>query len=280
METVFPDVGRTIDVDGIITNYHEAGTGRPLVLLHGSGPGVSAWQNWGRIIPRLADRYRVVAPDIVGFGFTSKPVDREPNIKLWVGHVAGLLEALDLQDATIVGNSFGGAIALALMARHNPRVSSIVLMGTPAGEFEQTGGLADTYDFELTIDNMEALMKRFPYDPSIVTAEMVKARFAVAQRNSGSETIRKLQPKPNEEGKPRIVRGVPLEQLEAITVPALILHGREDRMIPLDVAVRMHRHIADSELHVFGQCGHWVQVEREDQFVEQLDNFLGGRAAR
>lgn len=269
-----PDIGRSLDVGGIVTNYHDSGSGRPVVLLHGSGPGVTAWQNWQRIIPRLAERYRVIAPDIVGFGFTERPADREPNIKLWLSHLVGLLDALDLDQVTLVGNSFGGALSLAMMARNAARVKALVLMGTPAGEFTQTGGLADSYSFEPTLENMEAMMKRFPYDRSIVTAEMVKSRFAVAEVNSGIETIRKLQPKPGEGGGPKVVRGVPLEQLDAIEVPALILQGREDRIIPLEIAVRMHQHIANSQLHVFGKCGHWVQIEQEEGFLHQLERFL------
>lgn len=268
-----PDVGRSIMVGGIDTNYHDAGSGRPLVLLHGSGPGVTAWQNWQRIIPRLAERYRVIAPDIVGFGFSAKPAGEKPGIKLWLSHLVGLLDALGIGEATLVGNSFGGALALAMMARHAERVRALVLMGTPAGEFEQTGGLADSYAFEPTIENMAAMMRRFPFDPAIVTDAMVAARFAVAERNAGLETIRQLQPPPGD-GKPAIVRGVPLEQLDAIEVPTLVLHGREDRMIPLQVALRVHEHIANSQLHVFGQCGHWVQLEREDAFIAQVERFL------
>lgn len=268
-----PDIGRTITIGGVATNYHEAGTGRAIVLLHGSGPGVTAWQNWQRIIPQLAKRYRVIAPDIVGFGFSPKPESEKPGIKLWLAHLVGLLDALDIEEATLVGNSFGGALSLAMMAHHADRVRAMVLMGTPAGEFEQTGGLADSYDFEPSLANMGAMMRRFPFDPAIVTDEMIAARFAVAQRNAGLETIRQLQPRPTD-GKPATVRGVPLAQLETIDVPTLILHGREDSMIPLDVALRVHRHIANSQLHVFGQCGHWVQLEREEEFLAQVDLFL------
>lgn len=270
----FPDIGRSVDAGGILTNYHDEGSGPPVILLHGSGPGVTAWQNWQRIIPRLARRHRVVAPDIVGFGFTALPDDREPNIKLWVAHLAAFLEALGLDHAVLVGNSFGGALALAMMARHAARVKALVLMGTPAGEFTQTSGLADSYSFEPTLANMEAMMKRFPYDPSIVTPEMVKARFAVAEVSSGMETIRKLQPAPGADNAPKTVRGVPLGQLDAIEVPALILHGREDQLIPLEVAVRMHQHLSDSQLHVFGRCGHWVQIEQEAGFLDQVERFL------
>jgi pimeloyl-ACP methyl ester carboxylesterase len=269
-----PDVAKSIDVGGIATNYHDAGTGRPVILLHGSGPGVTAWQNWQRIIPRLALGYRVLAPDIVGFGFTPLPDGREPNIKLWLEHLTGFIEALGLDQVTLVGNSFGGALALAMMARNAQRVKALVLMGTPAGEFEQSGGLADSYAFEPTLENMEAMMKRFPYDPAIITREMVEARFAVAEVNSGLDTIRKLQPEPAADGKPKTVRGVPFEQLDAIDAPALILHGREDKVIPLEIAVRVHQHLANSQLHVFGKCGHWVQVEHEQGFLDQLEGFL------
>ncbi len=119
------------------------------------------------------------------------------------------------------------------------------------------------------------MMRAFPYDPSIVTDEAVEARLRVAKIASGKETIKKLQPGDEQEAKgPRIVKGIPLQQLDAIDVPALILHGREDKMIPLSVAVRVHEHLKRSEMHVFGQCGHWVQLEREDQFVDQVRSFL------
>ncbi len=278
MSANLPDAGKTVFAGGIETNYHDEGSGRPLILLHGSGPGVTAWQNWSGVLPRLAKNYRVIAPDIVGFGLTKIPDGHEPNIKSWLAHVTGLIDALELSDVTLVGNSFGGAISLAMMLRYSERVQSLVLMGTPAGEFQQTQGLGDSYSFELSREKMAEMMTHFPYDPTIVTGEMIDARFASAAVNSGIETIRKLQPKPSDDGSPATVRGVPLEQLEKIEAPALILHGREDGVIPLDVAVRMHRHLKNSEMHVFGQCGHWVQIEKEDAFVQQLENFLEGRA--
>ena len=118
-------------------------------------------------------------------------------------------------------------------------------------------------------------MRSFPYDPSIVTDEAIRSRLAVAEISSGKETIRKLQPNAEENpGGTRIVKAIPLEQLDAIAIPALILHGREDRMIPLSVAVRMHEHLKNSEMHIFGNCGHWVQLEREEQFLYQVRTFL------
>lgn len=273
--TELPDIGLSIDVDGIQTNYHDCGEGDPVILLHGSGPGVTAWQNWRGILPKLGETHRVLAPDIVGFGFSQLPEGEKPGIKLWTRHLAGFIEALGLDRVTLVGNSFGGALALGMMAFHSDKVRSLILMGTPAGEFEQTQGLADSRSFEPSMDAMRAMMKAFPYDPSIVTDEAVAARLRVAEIASGKETIRKLQPGADQASKgPRIVKGIPLEQLKAIDAPTLILHGREDKMIPLHVAVRMHEHLKRSEMHVYGQCGHWVQLEREDQFLDQIRAFL------
>ena len=101
MSTNLPDAGKTVIVGGIETNYHDEGSGRPLFLLHGSGPGVTAWQNWSGVLPRLAEKYRVIAPDIVGFGLTKIPDGHEPKIKSWLAHVAGLIDALDLSDVTL-----------------------------------------------------------------------------------------------------------------------------------------------------------------------------------
>ncbi|WP_158213745.1 alpha/beta fold hydrolase [Sphingopyxis bauzanensis] len=272
---VIPDIGVSMDVDGIHTNYHESGAGDPVILLHGSGPGVTAWQNWHRILPRLGETHRVLALDVVGFGFSPLPEGEKPGIKLWTKHLAGFIDAMGLDRVTLIGNSFGGALALGMMAYHAHKVRSLVLMGTPAGEFEQTQGLANSRSFEPSTDAMRAMMRAFPYDPSIVTDEAVEARLRVAKIASGKETIKKLQPGDEHEAKgPRIVKGIPLQQLDAIDVPALILHGREDKMIPLSVAVRMHEHLKRSEMHVFGQCGHWVQLEREDQFLDQVRGFL------
>lgn len=275
VKETFSDIGQSVVAAGIRTNYHEMGNGSPVVLLHGSGPGVTAWQNWHEVMPRLAISNRILAPDIVGFGFTERAEGNVPGIKLWVTHLIGFLDAMGLgDDVVLVGNSFGGGLALALMARHAARIRGLVLMGTPAGEFSQTKGLANSYNFEPTLENMGSMMRSFPYDPEIVSDVMVARRFAVAQANSGAETIRKLQPEPGADDKPSTVRGVPFDQLAKIEQPVLILHGREDPMIPLDVAVNAHRHLPNSELHVFGRCGHWVQHEREDAFVGLVLGFL------
>ncbi len=266
--------GRTIIAGGLRTNYHEAGSGPPLVLLHGSGMGVSAWENWGRVLPRLSAHYRVLAPDIVGFGLTERPEDAQYSIKLWVRHLVGFIDALEIQRASLVGNSFGGALALATAARYGGRVDHLVLMGTPAGDFGQTASTARAWYYEPSLENMRELLLGFPYDKSVVTDEMVRSRHAMTQVAGGLDAFRKLFPEPGSPGEKRTVHGIPEETLRGIEAPILALHGLEDRMVPVECGMRIARCCPNAELHLYGACGHWVQIEREDSFVAQTHLFL------
>lgn len=268
-----PEVGRSIVAAGLVTNYHEMGNGPPLLLLHGSGPGVSAWANWNRAMAKLASDFRVIAPDIAGFGFTERPSDDQYNIKLWVGHVIGLLDALGIASAVVVGNSFGGGVALAASLRHAERFAGMVLMGTPAGEFPQTEGLAAGWYYEPSLENMERMLQLFPHDKTIITAEMVRTRYEVSVLSGGQAAVRKLQPRPAPPGEHAIVKGVPADALRTIRVPTLVLHGREDRVVPMQCAMTILDNVPDCEAHVFGRCGHWVQAEKEDAFLRLVSQF-------
>ncbi len=127
-----PEIGRSVVADGIATNYLEAGAGAPVILLHGSGPGVTAYANWRLTIPALAQTYHVYAPDIAGFGYTERKPDAKYGLDFWVSHLCGFMDALGLARARFVGNSFGGALALAMAARHPSRVERLVLMARSA----------------------------------------------------------------------------------------------------------------------------------------------------
>ena len=265
--------GSFLEIDGIRTHYHDEGNGLPLVLLHGSGPGVSAWENWGNVIPHLAKNYRVIALDMAGFGLTECESEPSLNMKMWVGQLLGFLEALNVGPAVLVGNSFGGALSLAAALRQPEAVLGLVLMGTPAGQFEQTNALSEGAAFEPSLESMQAILERFPYDASVVTEAMVQERYQMSLRHPGGAALRALMPQSNDEA-PRLVRGVPHEKLATIGQPVLLLHGREDSVIPMDVAVGAARHLPNSELHIFGKCGHWVQLEYPKAFVGLIHEFL------
>lgn len=266
-------IGKTLLAAGHKTHYHEAGQGEALFLLHGSGPGVSGWTNWARTMDVFADQWRVIVPDIAGFGFTEFQEDAKYDIKLWVNHLVGIMDALDIPKASFVGNSFGGAVAIGLAIFAPERVNKLVLLGTPAGEFVQTPGLRGAWEYEPSLENMRQLMELFPFDKSLITEELVKARYDASARPGAQEALRKLIPKPAAEGE-TIVKGFPAVALAKITAPTLVVHGREDRVVPPQCGLLIANSVPNADLHLFARCGHWVQTEQPRRFAALVRDFL------
>ncbi|HHN67321.1 MAG TPA: alpha/beta fold hydrolase [Thermopetrobacter sp.] len=267
-----PEIGRRGVAAGFATNYHEAGAGHPVILIHGSGPGVSAWANWRLTIPALAERFRVLAPDIVGFGFTERPADNRYDMDLWLGHLIGFMDALEVDRAHIVGNSFGGALALALTIRHPGRVNRLVLMGAVGVSFEITEGLNAVWGYEPSIDNMRHLLDLFAYDRDLVNDELAKLRYEASIRPGFQESFAAMFPAPRQ----RWVDAMASDEndIRAIAHETLIIHGREDRVIPFANALKLFSLIKRSQLHAFGRCGHWTQIEHAARFNRLVTDFF------
>ncbi|WP_321393603.1 alpha/beta hydrolase [Emcibacter sp.] len=273
-----PEIGNSIRAAGLQTNYHDAGTGQagkaPVVLIHGSGPGVSAWANWRLTIPALAERFRVIAPDIAGFGYTERPGDETGiyTLDYWLSHITGFLDALELDRVSLVGNSFGGALALALAIRHPGRVEKLVLMGAVGIEFDLTPGLDAVWGYEPSVANMKALMELFAFDRSLLNDDLAELRYQASIRPGVQESYRSMFPAPRQEGVNSLAQRE--QDIASITRPTLIVHGREDKVIPASNAIRFNELISDSQLHVYGRCGHWTQIEQADRFNRLVTDFL------
>ncbi|WP_241231333.1 alpha/beta fold hydrolase [Sphingomonas koreensis] len=270
-----PEIGKTVTAAGIRTNYIEAGeqNGEALILIHGSGPGVTAFANWHGVIPSFAESFHVYAPDMVGFGYTDCPAEiADFTLDLWVGHIIGFMDALGIERAHFVGNSYGGALSLATAARHPERVGKFVLMGAAGMQFEMSDGLREVWGYEPSPQNMRKLMETFAHDASLVRDEIVQSRHEASIRPGSHENFARLFPEPRQAKLDRLA--TPEADIRAITAPALIVHGREDVIVPVDVAYRYSALLQNSELHVFGKCGHWTQIERRDRFIDLVLGFL------
>ena len=267
-----PEIGNSVLVEGVRTNFIEAGQGPPLVLIHGSGPGVSAYANWNGVLPALSRHFHVYAPDMIGFGYTELPDTQHFDLDLWVRHIAGFLDALGLSRASFIGNSFGGALSLALAARHPHKVRSLVLMGSAGLRFPITAGLEMVWGYQPTPESMRNLMNVFAYDPALVTEEIVQSRYLASIRPGVQESFSRLFPAPRQAALDGLA--TPEDHLAKIAAPALIVHGREDRVIPLDSSIRLAGLLPHAELHVFGDCGHWTQIEKRQRFLEVVIPFL------
>jgi len=276
-QTDRPEIGSTVDAGGVQTNYLEAGNGSPVVLIHGSGPGVTAYANWRLVLPALADRFHVLAPDMAGFGFSERPEKGDYGVDLWTDQVVGFMDALNLDRAHVVGNSFGGAIALRLAARYPERVGRLVLMGSMGIDFPITEGLDRVWGYEPSFENMRGVLDVFAYDRALVPDELAEVRYRASTQPGFQESFAAMFPAPRQ----RWVEAMRTsdEEIRALAHKTLIVHGREDQVIPVDNSLRLMRLVENGDLHVFTHCGHWVQIERSADFNRLVGDFLADDAA-
>lgn len=267
-----PELGRSIRAGTIETNYHDVGEGPPVLLIHGSGPGVSAWVNWRLVMPELSRRARVIAPDMVGFGFTDRPDGIEYGMNVWVRHALDLLDALGIERADLVGNSFGGGLALALAIAYPQRVRRLVLMGSVGVPFAITPGLDAVWGYTPSFENMRKLIDLFAYSRALVTDELARLRYEASIRPGFQESFSAMFPAPRQN---RVDALTSREaDIRALPHETLIVHGREDKIIPLSNAYTLADWINRSQLHVFGRCGHWTQIEHSARFARLVGDFL------
>jgi pimeloyl-ACP methyl ester carboxylesterase len=245
------------------------------VMLHGSGPGVSAMANWQNNIGTLSQRFRVLAPDIVGFGATERPDDVVYSLRTWTDHIWAFLDAHGIEKTAIVGNSLGGRIALQMATDCPDRIAKMVLMGAPGVGMTLTDGLAALRAYEPSHDAMRNLLRNyFAVDPAMITDELVAIRYEASIADGAYEAYRAMFLDPRHAGSEL---GITEDEVRAIATPALLVHGREDRVVPMQVSVTMLGLLPNADLHVFSACGHWTQIERADEFSALVSDYLARR---
>ncbi|MBK6852363.1 MAG: alpha/beta fold hydrolase [Burkholderiales bacterium] len=267
-----PDIGQRIRTGAFHTNLHDLGHGQPVLFIHGSGPGVSAWANWRLVMPALSAQRRVLAPDMVGFGYTDRPAGITYTMDTWVQQALELLDALELPQVDLVGNSFGGGLALALAIRAPERVRRLVLMGSVGVPFAITPGLDAVWGYEPSFEAMRGLLDIFAHSRALVTDELAQLRYQASIRPGFQESFSAMFPAPRQ----RWVDTMASKEADIRTLPheTLVIHGREDQVIPLANSLTLADWIPKAQLHVFGQCGHWTQIEHAGRFARLVGDFL------
>ena len=267
------EAGDYIEAGGHKTHYHEAGSGETIVFVHGSGPGVTGWANWRNALPVFAERFHVLAPDILGFGYSARPDDATYGKDYWVDHLIAFLRAKGVERCHIVGNSLGGALSLALAVREPQMVDRIVLMGAAGVSFPVTAGLEAVWGYEPSMEGMrELIAEHFAYNKALATDDLVRLRFEASRQPGFHESYAKMFPKPHQ---PHLdALATPKEQFASIQSPTLLIHGREDKVVPLAASLEMLELLPNAELHVYGHCGHWTMIERRDDFNALVMQFL------
>ena len=211
---------------------------------------------------------------MVGFGYSERPNDVTYRLDTWADQTIAVMDALGIEKAHLVGNSFGGAIALRLTTRHPDRVDKLVLMGSVGVAFPITEGLDAVWGYDGTLEGMKKIMGYFAYDKSLTTGDLAQARYEGATQPGFQEAFSSMFPAPRQRWVDSMV--VPEEEIRKLPHRTLVFHGREDQVIPLQNSYTLLELLDNADLAVFSHCGHWTQIERRDDFNRLARDFFLG----
>src|SRR5580700_1259375 len=268
-----------VEIGGFAVRYHEAGTTRAevgdgpgdagtVVMLHGGGPGASSWSNFGRNLPVFAQHYRTVMMDLPGYG---KSAPRPPTANfftLGADALVGLMDHLGIDKVHLIGNSLGGGTALRFAINYPKRAGRLVLMG-PGGLTlnvfapDPTEGVRRLMEFGAppgpSREKMGAFLRTLVLDQRLVTDELIDERFAIASQPEALAAMTAMGASFFGE---HAEDGMLWREAHRLRHEVLLIWGREDRVNPLDGALVAVKQLPRAQLHVFGGCGHWAQLER------------------
>jgi 4,5:9,10-diseco-3-hydroxy-5,9,17-trioxoandrosta-1(10),2-diene-4-oate hydrolase len=272
-------------------NYYEAGDrtdvggGLPLVMLHGGGPGASAWSNFGSALPGFAEHFRTLLIDQPGFGRSDKPEVVGNYYRFAADYVVQLLDELGIERVHLLGNSLGGGTAMRLALTHPKRVGRLILMG-PGGaslnifHADPTEGVKRLMDFAANPSRaaLRAFISVMVVNQDLVTDALVEERYADATAPGAQAALASMgasfwKADAYEDG-------MLWREAHRLRTHTLLTWGREDRVNPLDGAMVALKLIPKASLHVFPNCGHWAQIEAADEFREVATAYLSRHTER
>ncbi|MDH0301679.1 MULTISPECIES: alpha/beta fold hydrolase [unclassified Pseudomonas] len=256
---------------GLQLHYHDIGSGEPVVFIHGSGPGASGHSNFKRNYPAFVSAgHRVIVPDLPGYGASDKP-DSAYTLDFFVDALLGLLDALGIQRCALVGNSLGGAIAIAIALRQPTRVTRLVLMAP--------GGLMDKAQYYQQMEGIQRMAAAFAsgelreaagmkrllalqlFDPALIDDETVAERVAVVVDQPAC--VLSTMDVPNMAGR-----------LGELGCPILVFWGMNDKFCPVSGAHTLMQACRGIRCVLLSECGHWVMVEHQALFDRECLAFL------
>jgi 4,5:9,10-diseco-3-hydroxy-5,9,17-trioxoandrosta-1(10),2-diene-4-oate hydrolase len=270
----------TVTVAGKPIFVAEAGSGAPVVMLHGGGPGASGVSNYSRNIDALAAHFRVIVPDMPGYGRSAKGVDQSDPFGYLADTIRGLMDELGCATAHLTGNSYGGAAALRLALDTPHRVDKLVLMG-PGGigttRGLPTAGLKSLLSYYggsgPSRDKLEAFIRNYlVYEGASVPDSLIDVRY---QASLDPEVV--ADPPLRRPGSPRTLWRMDLtrdKRLSRLATPTLVLWGRDDKVNRPSGGPMLANLMPNADLIMTSRTGHWLQWERSELFNRVVVDFL------
>jgi 2-hydroxymuconate-semialdehyde hydrolase len=266
---------RTATVDGLMTSYLEAGEGDPVVLLHGGEFGASAELGWERNISALAERHRVLAPDLPGFGETAKVIDFNDGRGMRIRHVARFCELMGVESAHFVGNSMGAIMLLTDATSAEPILPMRTLAAIcGGGDILRNEYMESLYAYDATLSGMRRIVEALFYDPCYPADDhYVRRRYDSSVAPGAWEAVAGARFR-----RPGLAPPPPplsTRAYERIAVPTLVVEGRGDKLLPTGWASTVAAQIRDGRSVVIERAGHCPQIERAEAVNELLVEFFG-----
>jgi 2-hydroxymuconate-semialdehyde hydrolase len=266
----------TIVIDGLSSSYLEAGHGDPVILLHGGEFGVSAEIGWERTIPALAAKYRMLAPDMLGFGRSAKVLDFNDGRGMRIRHIARFCESLDVDSAHFVGNSMG-AINLLVDATSDspvlPMRSLVAICG--GGEIQRNQHMEALYDYDASVPAMRRIVEALFHDPAYpADDDYVQRRYQSSIAPGAWETLAAARFR--RPGAPPPPSPSSTRAYQRVRVPALVVEGACDKLLPPGWAKEIADQIPLGRSAVVDAAGHCPQIEQASMVNELLLEFLSG----
>lgn len=281
MDVTYETSKRELPTDAGVLRYHEAGSGPPLILLHGSGPGVTGWRNYRGNIGVFAQTHHCYVLEFPGFG-VSDPVKGHPVLTAG-SSVIRFMDALGIESAPIIGNSMGGVVGVNLAIKKPERVSKLVTIGgvgpnvfspSPSEGLRLLQEFTDAPDREKLIRWLTGMV----YDRDLITEELIEERWEAAINPDAQATAQMMYGSAAFEMQQQFMAASDTppywSMMHKVSCPTLLTWGRDDRVSPPDMAMLPMRLIPDAELHVFPKCGHWVMIEAKTAFEGAVLDFL------
>ncbi len=280
-EISYEDSKRELHTDQGVLRYHQAGDGPPLLLLHGSGPGVTGWRNYRGVLADFAEHFTCYVLEFPGFG-VSDPCDGHPMVEA-VGAVPVFLDGLGLDTVDIIGNSMGGGVGANIAISHPERVNKLVSIGgigkNVVSPFPGEGiKLLTEFTDNPSRESLIRWLHSMVYNPAVVTEQLIEERWALATEPKTLEIARRMYSSNAMKAMAAAAAQADITpywaKLGKITAPTLITWGRDDRVSPVDMGLLPMRDIPNAEFHVFPNCGHWTMIEARDAWLASVLSFL------
>ena len=281
-ELTYEGTKREVATDLGVLRYHEAGDGPPLLLLHGSGPGVTGWRNYRGVLADFAEHFRCLVLEFPGFG-VSDPGDGHPMMMAGAS-VGVFLDALGIDEPVhVIGNSMGGIVGTNLAIHSPQRVRTLVTIGGIGKNVFAPGpgeGIKLLMEFtdDPTRDRLVRWLHSMVYDPAVVTEELIEERWALATEPLTLEIAARMYSSKAFAANAAAAKASGATpywaQLHRVQAPTLLTWGRDDRVSPVDMAMLPMRDIPNAELHVFPNCGHWTMIEAKAAWTSAVLAFL------